>query len=139
MGFNDSISAAIQKDTPAVGLEDSLRTAVRKMSDAGASAIIVQSGAELVGIVTVMDLMNSVCRNDDLDGTKVTSFMTACELITRVVARVPCIQLDEDESVKNALDIMNEAGVHDLLVSGGPQGKAIGMVSAADLLKIAVQ
>lgn len=137
MGINESISAAVQRDVPFVGQDESLRSAIVKMADSAESAIIVKNGEDLVGVVTDMDLMSSVVDGDDLDSTPVARFMTACELITKKAAKIPCVQLDEGESIKNALDIMYEAGVHHLLVSGGSDDEVIGMVSAKSLLKIA--
>jgi len=118
-------------------VEDNLQTAVRKMTTAAVTALIVESGGELVGIVTDMDIMHSVAASRNPTELKVADFMTACELITREGAKTPCIQLDEDQSIKSALEIMDEAGVHNLLVSGA-DGKVAGMVSASDLLKVAV-
>lgn len=137
MGFADTIGSIIQKDSLAIEITDSLRAAIQKMTTANASGLIVKSGGELVGIVTVMDLMTSVAANDDLDTTTVSQFMTACELITDKTVKTPCVQLDEGQSVKDALAIMNEAGVHNLLVSGD-NNEAIGMVSALSLLKLAI-
>ncbi len=137
MGLNDTISVAVQKSVPKVGYEDSLRAAIEEMDRSSVSALAVESGGELVGIITEMDLMNSLVQNDDLDASKVNQCMTACDLISSAPSKIsPCIQLDEDESVMNALKVMNEAGVRNLLVSGGDD-KAIGLVSARDLLKIA--
>ena len=137
MGFTDTISSAIQKETLVIESTDSLRTAIQKMTQANATGLIVKSGGDLIGIVTVMDLMNSVANDDDLDTTPVSSFMTACELITDKVVKTPCVQLDEGQNVKDALKIMNEAGVRNLLVSGD-NNEAIGMVSALSLLKLAI-
>lgn len=137
MSMNDAIRNAMRDDTPSVNLEDSLRTTIRKMSDANATALIVKSDDKLVGIVTEMDVMHQVANNADLDNVKVSQLMTACELITSKPAKIPCVQLDEDESVKNALAIMYEAGIRNLLVSG-TDGQAKGVVSARDLLKLAV-
>jgi len=137
MGFNDAIGAGVQKDAPFVGRSDSLRTVIKKMTDAKVTGLIVKSGTDVVGIITVRDVMNSVANNDDLDDTKVSDFMTACELITDKSIKTPCVQLDEGQNVKDALAIMNEAGVRNLLVTGD-NNKAIGTISALTLLKMAI-
>ena len=137
MGFDDTISAGIQKDAHSVGRSDSLRTAIKKMTDAKVSGLIVKSGHDVVGIITVRDVLNSVAQNNDLDITKVSSFMTSCELISDKSVKTPCVQLDEGQSVKDALAIMNEAGVSNLMVTGD-NDKAIGIISALTLLEMAI-
>lgn len=137
MAINDSIRNAIKKKLPAVTIEDSIHHAIKVMTDANVTALVVITDGVLVGIITEMDLMHGVTENSNLNAAKVASVMTACELITAKGSKSPCVQLDEDESALNALRIMNEAGVHHLLVSGA-NGEAVGMVSAKDILKLVV-
>ncbi|MDW7774536.1 MAG: CBS domain-containing protein [Desulfobulbaceae bacterium] len=136
MSLKDTISKAITKDNPAVALEDTLETAIRKMVDGGSSALVVKSGGNLVGIVTDMDIMESISRNGLTGEIKVADFMVRCELISEKRSKkIPCVQLDENESVENALKLMAGAGVHHLLVSGA-NNKAIGIVSSQALLNL---
>lgn len=135
MSLKDTIKKAIIKDTPAVALEDTLETAIRKMVGGTSSALAVQSGDELIGIVTDMDIMESIRRNGLSTTTRVSDFMEPCELLSEKGTKSPCVQLDEDESVENALKAMARAGVHHLLVSGA-NNKIIGIVSSQALLKL---
>jgi CBS domain-containing protein len=135
MSLKDTISKAIKMDTPAVALDDTLETAIRKMVDGGCSSLVVKTGDELIGIVTDMDIMDSISRNGLTGKVKVADFMVKCELISKKWTKSPCLQLDEDESVENALKAMAGAGVHHLLVSG-TNNKAIGMVSSQALLNL---
>jgi CBS domain-containing protein len=138
MALTDFISTAIKKDIPTIKLDDTLRTAIEKMVSAGTSAIMVVSGGEFVGIVTDMDVMKSISDNEDLDQTRVSKFMTACELITtKRTQQTPCVQLDETETVKMACGVMQLAGLHNILVTG-KDDKPVGFVSTADLLKLAL-
>lgn len=137
MSISDTIGVAMKNDTPAVNLEDSLRTAIKNMSDANATALMVKSGDELVGIVTETDIMHQVVKDVGLDDVKVSQLMTACEVISSKPAKTPCVQLDESETIQNALAIMDEAGISNLLISGDG-GHAKGVVSARDLLKLVV-
>ena len=120
-----------------VGMNDSLLTATENMSKHNVSALIVKNGEELVGILTDMDVMDGIVRNNDLINTTVASCMTACQLITDNPVKSPCVQLYEGENVKNALEIMSTAGIHNLLVSC-EMGLGTCMVSIRDLLKIAI-
>ena len=135
MSLKDTISKAITKDTPVVALDDTLETAIRKMVDGCCSALVVKSDDELIGIVTDMDIMESVSRNGLTGKIRVADFMLKCELISRKQTKSPCIQLDENESVENALKIMAGAGVHHLLVSGA-NNKNIGIVSSYALINL---
>lgn len=135
MSLKDTISKAIKKDTPSVTLEDTLETAIRKMVDEGSSALTVQSHGELIGIVTDMDIMDSIKRSGLTGNVRVADFMVRCELLSEKGTKSPCVQLDEDESVENALRLMAGAGVHHVLVSG-VNNKAIGIVSSQALLNL---
>lgn len=135
MSLNDTISKAIIKDTPSVALEDTLETAIRKMVAEGCTALAVKSDDELIGIVTDMDIMDSIKRSGLTGKVKVADFMVRCELLSEKWTKSPCIQLDEAESVENALKLMAGAGVHHLLVSGANK-KAIGIVSSQALLNL---
>lgn len=137
MGLTSEIRTAVNWNAPCVDVEDNLKAVIQKMADSKVSALVVKSGDNIAGVVTDMDLMRSIVEKEDLDTVKVAKFMTACELITAEGAKTtPCAQLDESESVENALKVMDVAGVHNLLVTG-ERGKA-GMVSARDLLKFVV-
>ena len=134
MGFNDEIINAVDWDAPSVDMEANLRTVIQMMVDNQSSALTVMMGEEVMGVVTDMDILESFGRNDDLDETKVAEFMTTCKLISNKEIASPCAQLDSAESVANALKVMDSAGVHHLLVSGGEKEKA-GIVSILNLLK----
>lgn len=136
MALHDPIRPAVRQ-TPIVRMEDNLLTAAEKMAGNDASAVIVKNGEELVGILTDMDVMDGIVKNGDLHDTMVADYMTACQLITENPTKSPCVQLYEGESVKNALDVMSTAGVHNLLVSC-EMGLGTCMVSIRDLLKIAI-
>ena len=137
MGLNDEIQNVVNWEAQGVDVNDSIRVAIQKMADSKASALVVKLGDEVVGVLTDMDLMECVDKDENLDETKVSNCMTACDLITREGAESPCVQLDSSESVGNALGVMNLAGVHHLLVSG-EDDKSLGLVSITDLLKLAI-
>lgn len=137
MGFKDEIINAVDWDTPSVDMESNLRAVIQMMVDHQRSALTVTMGNELMGVVTDMDILESIGRDDDLDETKVAEFMTTCELISDKEIKSPCVQLDASESVENALGVMNIANTHHLIVSGDDE-KKVGMVSILNLLKVAI-
>ena len=134
MGLNDTIKNVVEWDAPSVDSEDSLRDAIYKMASCKSSLLVKLNGV-VAGIVSDMDVMHSLVEGDDLDETKVSGFMTACQVIAGQPVKSPCIQLHEDETVKNALGVMDTAGVHNLVVSGD-HDKRVGTVSICDLLKL---
>ncbi len=137
MSLQDEIGSAVKWDVPSTDMNDSLKTVIEKMTGNMVSALIVKSGDIVSGVVTDMDIMESVADGNDLNETKVSACMTTCDLITEIAAENPCVQLDKTESVENALGVMDRAGVHNLVVSGDDETYA-GTVSARDLLKLAI-
>ncbi|MBU0960943.1 MAG: CBS domain-containing protein [Proteobacteria bacterium] len=137
MGFSDEIIKAVNWNAPSVDMETNFRTVTKMMVDNQSSALIVMKGEEVMGVVTDMDILESFGRNDDLNKTKVAEFMTTCELLSNKEIKSPCAQLDSAASARNALKVMNSAGVHHLLVSDVDK-KKVGIVSILDLLKLAI-
>jgi predicted transcriptional regulator len=136
MNIKKEIKRAIKRKFPAVGIDDNLEHAMRQMADANTSALVVKLGEELVGLVTVTDIMYSLSNGHDLQNTKVSSFMTKCEFISnKRSSKTPaCLQLDEDEEIISAIKVMYEGGVNHLLISGS-NGEPVGMVSSLEMIK----
>lgn len=130
-----TIKQAIKRKFPAINYEDSLGTAIKMMTEANTSVLAVKVEEELIGIVTISDVMYSLANKNDFHETTISSFMTKCEFDTSNVTRNPCIQLDENEEALAAIKVMYEAGVNHLLVSG-TNGKAVGIVSSLDIVKL---
>jgi len=135
MENNKTIKNAIKRKFPAVGLDDTLDTALKAMANANATALVVKTGDDLVGVVTISDIMYSLTNEEDILQTLVSSFMTSCEFISDKLTNNPCVQLDEDEDILSAIKVMNEAGVNHLLVSGS-NGEPVGMVSSLEIIKL---
>ncbi len=130
-----TINQAIKRKFPKIDIDDNLETALKMMTEANVSVLAGKIGEELVGLITVSDVMFSLANGDDIKSTKISSFMTKCEFDVSHETRNPCIQLDEDEDALSAIKVMYEAGVHHLLVSGAG-GEAAGIVSSLELVKL---
>ena len=137
MGLQNEIKDAVNWEAPAVTLQNSLREVIQKMVNNNASALVVKIDDAVAGIITDMDLLDCISDQKDMDETKVSDFLTACELITNVPIRSPCAQLDESESVENAIKVLGTAGTHNLLVSGASD-KDVGIASIGNLLKLLI-
>ena len=134
MPLNQEIKNAVNWDTDTVSIEDSLRTVIKKLVKSKTSALVVKMDEIVIGFVTDMDIIDSIDSGADLDETKADSFMIACELITERRSKAqPCIQLHEEESVRNAFRLMSGAAAHNLMVSG-ENDTCVGTVSITDLL-----
>lgn len=130
------VKQAIKRKFPVIDVDDSLDMAIRLMAETNVSVLAVKIGAELIGIVTVWDVMNGLAHGYDRQQTKISTFMTKCEFNTEKSTKNCCIQLDEDEDVISAIKVMYEAGVNHLLVTG-EKGKPVGIVSSLELIKLA--
>lgn len=137
MGMQDEIGTAINWNSPNVNADDSLRVAIQQMAKSEISALVVKRNEDVIGIVSDYDLLKGVVGKKDLDMTKVSELMTPCELITQEGTKNPCAQLDETESIENALHIIDVAGTHHLMVTGSDKGE-VGMVSIRSLLGVAI-
>jgi CBS domain-containing protein len=137
MSLKETIKNLVKTGNPSVTATTSVKKAIELMARDGGSALAVTMNDEVTGVVTDLDLAGAIIRGGNPESLKVTDCMTACELITGKGAKNPCVQLDEDESVENALKLLESTGVHNLMVSG-PGNRFLGLVSAGDLLKAAV-
>lgn len=137
MKLQSEIKDAVNWEAPSLSLESSLREVIQKMVSNNVSALAVKTDDVLVGVVTDMDVIDSISDQKDLDKTKVSDFLTSCELITNKRQKSPCAQLDESESVENAIKVLSAGGIHNLVVAGGTE-KEVGIASISDLLKLLV-
>jgi len=137
MNTGKTIKNALRDKISTVSVDESLDIALKTMARDDATALLVKTGDEPVGIITISDIMYSMANEENPKEIMVSSFMTKCELITTQTVKTPCIQLDEDENILSAIKVMNEAGVSHVLVSGD-KGEPVGMVSSLDIVKLLV-
>ena len=135
MGLQSEIKDDVNWEVPAVGLQSSLREVIQELVGSNTSALVVKTDDAVVGLVTDMDLLDCISNQKDMDRTKVSDFLTPCELITDQPTKSPCAQLDESESVENAIKVLAAAGTHNLVVSGSKE-RGSGIASSRDLLKL---
>lgn len=129
------IKNAISRKYPAIEFDASLQAVMKSMAQNNASALVVKTGQDVIGVVTISDVMD--CLADDLDPatTKVSDFMTSCDLVTDRETSNPCAQLDEGQGAIAAIKVMREAGSHHLLVAGD-NNMPVGLVSSLELIKL---
>ncbi len=138
MGNTRRIKDAIVRQYPAIDVEDNLTRAIQLMAENNASALVVVKEHQLLGVVTITDVMFSLAGNNDPAETTIGSFMTSCDLIAEKGTRNPCAQLDVHQDALSAIKVMYEAGVHHLVVSGN-KGEPVGIVSSLEIVKLLAQ
>jgi len=129
------IKDAIVRDYPNINLEDNLTSAINRMAQNNASALVVRKDDQFLGIVTITDVMFSLAGSSNPDETRIDSFMTKCELISGEGTRNPCAQLDSEQDALSAVKVMYGAGVNHLVVSGSA-GEPVGIVSSLEIVKL---
>lgn len=135
MKSSRTIKEAVIRRYPEIGLDDSLGDAINAMAKNNASALVVREGGVLIGLVTITDVMHSLVHHQDLQDTKISSFMTKCELISAKETKNACAQLDEEQDVLSALKVMHQAGVNHLVVSRG-EDDPVGVVSSLEIIRL---
>ncbi len=138
MSLQDRVKEAVNWNTPSIDGENSLHQAISQMGKYDVSAFVVKMNGIVAGILGCVDLIESVITHQDLHAAKVADVMTSCQLVTEEGAVNPCAQIDEDESVENALKVLDSMGTHNLLVAGSTEREA-GLVSLRDLLGLAIK
>lgn len=130
-----TIKEAVVREYPVISLDDNLAAAMQTMAHNNASALVVKSNDDFVGIVTITDVLFSLAHDSNLQETRISSFMTTCELISEKGTSNPCSQLDEEQDALSAIKVMHEAGVNHLVVSGS-RGEPVGIVSSLEIIKL---
>ena len=100
--------------------------------------IVTTSHGEVAGILTDIDLVQSLTKVDDLHSLTVAEVTPPCEVMTEKGATNPCTQIYEMESIRNGLKVIEAAGTHTLLVAGSKEHGA-GLVSIHSLLRAATR
>jgi len=137
MGLQSIIKDIVCWDTPTVGLQTNLRDVIELMTEHDTSALIVKVDDNVVGVVSELDVLESIKSQGDMDEKKVADFLSACELLSDPSVKSPCVQLDENETVANAIKLLSSSGTHNIVVTGADK-KVHGTVSSRDLLKLLV-
>jgi CBS domain-containing protein len=101
--------------------DESVREAVRRMSEAGVGSVAVCDGARLAGILTERDVLDLVAAGTDLDAALVGETMT--ETVVTVSA---------DDDILAAARLMGERHVRHLPVVQGEN--LLGIVGIRDVL-----
>ena len=113
----------MRRDVQAIGPDETLAAAARKMREARVGALWVRDGGAYLGVVTEADLVRKAMA-EGLDPSR--------EKVRRIMSS-PVITIEIDRSAHDASDLMAEKGVRHLAVS--QENQIIGTLSVRDLLR----
>lgn len=130
-----TVKQAIKKKFPIIKQEESLKAAIDLMAESDVSVLVVKAEGLLIGILTVSDVMHGLANNYDLEQTKISSFMTECNVDGKDTNGKSCIQLDEDQDLMSAIKVMYSGGINHLIITG-VNNEPLGVVSNLDLIKL---
>lgn len=129
------VKEAIKRKFPTIESDESLATAINRMASNDVSVLVVKDKKELIGIVTVSDMMHGLANDYDIEKTKISKFLTGCKIDNNNSDAKLCIQLDENQDVSSAVKVMYEGGINHLLVTG-VNNTPLGVVSSLDMIKL---
>ena len=130
-----TVKQAIKKKFPIIKQEENLNAAINLMAESDVSVLVVKAEGLLIGILTVSDVMHGLANDYDLEQTKISSFMTECNVDGKDANGKSCIQLDEDQDLMSAIKVMYSGGINHLLITG-VNNEPLGVVSNLDLIKL---
>ena len=117
------------KDTPlvAIGPDEPVLEAVRRMAEAGVGAVLVMEGGALVGILTERDYARKIVLQGRASATTpVRTIMTSpVKTVTPEQRARECMQLMSDHRFRH-LPVVEE-------------GAVLGVISIGDLLKLVIE
>lgn len=108
--------------------DQSLKDAAMEMKNRDVGAVVVTENDKPIGIVTDRDIaLRSVAEGKDINQTTLKDVMTS-----------PLVTAHEEEGIFKIIDQMKESQCRRIVIVDN-QGKAKGLVSSGDLLKLLIQ
>jgi len=102
---------------------DTLKTAADRMRTCNIAALVVKSGAAIVGLLSDREIVHAVSRN----GERALG-MAVLEIVTH-----PTVTIAPDDTLKRAMSLMTSHRIRHLPVIAN--GKLVGIVSIGDVVK----
>ena len=96
----------MSREPVTVEYEGAIDDALARMVEKGQNTVMVMDRGALVGLIGDVDIGRLVAKGVDLKKAWVRDFVAACML----TGNQPCVQIREDDTVLNALKIMDSLG-----------------------------
>ena len=141
----------MKTDIVYVTVENRLADVIFKMVEVGTDIAIVKSKGDIVGLIVATDIYSALVKEvfqedakkgeilkeiedmkviEAMRGPPTKNFMTSCQ----INGSNPCVQTDENTTIKGAIRIMEKSGLHHLLVTG-KKNKLVGTISSNDIIR----
>ncbi len=112
----------MNRELMTIDINESAWTAARLMKERKVGSVFVSQNGIPVGIVTERDMLYKIVAED----------LPAAHVLLRKIMSSPLVSVDENSSVRRAMELMRDNGFRRLLVTSN--GKPIGVVTQQDLV-----
>jgi CBS domain-containing protein len=145
MEFTDTIKQHMNRNIVYTSEDERLADVLFKMSNAESDIAVVRSNEIIVGVITETDVFYALVKEvfsepsrikkdtivlDVLRGPSMKQVMASCE----AHGWHPCVDAYEDDSMENAVRIMQRSGLHHLLVFD-KNNTLVGTLSSREIIK----
>ena len=145
MEFTDTIKQHMKRDIVYTTEDERLADVIFKMSNAETDIAVVKFKDDIVGVITETDIYFALVKEifpevsrvmkdmhvvDIMRGPRAKEVMASCDPL----GWHPCIDTFEDDTIENAIRIMQRSGLHHLLVLD-KKNKLVGTLSSHDIIK----
>ncbi len=120
----------VDRNPPTVDYGATLEDVLKLMLKTKKAGIVVREGGEILGTISAADTMRIIVEDRDPSKVRVREFMSACTL----VGKNPCVQIQEDGYIVDAMRLMLIGGVTRVLVIDS-KGDFVGTISFLDALR----
>jgi CBS domain-containing protein len=143
--FTDTIKQHMKREIVYTTEDERLADVIFKMSNAGTDIAVVKFKDDIVGVITETDIYFALVKEvfsevslviedahiiDIMRGPRTKEVMASCDPL----GWHPCIDTFEDDTMENAIRIMQRSGLHHLLVLD-KKNKLVGTLSSHDIIK----
>jgi CBS domain-containing protein len=145
MKFTDTIKQHMKREIVYTTEDERLADVIFKMSNAETDIAVVKFKNDIVGVITETDIYFALVKEvfsevsrmieeirviDIMRGPRAKEVMASCDPL----GWHPCIDTFEDDTMENAIRIMQRSGLHHLLVLD-KENKLVGTLSSHDIIK----
>jgi predicted transcriptional regulator len=124
------VSELMSRELVTVPYEGTIDDALVRMVEADRSTVMVMDRGGLVGLIGDVDIGRLVAKGVDIKKALIRDFVTACIL----TGNQPCVQVRQDESVLNALKVMDSWAASQIVVVD-ENDEVVGTLSVLEALK----
>jgi CBS domain-containing protein len=145
MEFTDTIKQHMKRDIVYTTEDERLADVIFRMSNAETDIAIVKFKDDIVGVITETDVYFALVKEVFTEISRVIEDIPVIDIMRGPHAKMvmascdplgahPCIDTFEDDTIENAIRIMQRSGLHHLLVLN-KKNKLVGTLSSHDIIK----